>query len=201
MPLDARRYGREGGVMRKGRVYPIFACAAMSMAGAASASDYGCRVLLCLANPAGPAAVSQCVPPISQLWRDLAHVPPRPFPTCDEARPAYAAQNTTYYDPCPVGTTALDNGVYAIQHGSDVTIPYVGIGAGDGLMPSIDVSLGSKVCVGRQVGQIGMYWGGGESASWALVNVYDRVAILDPATSPRVIDVYLDGVLYRRVRW
>ena len=54
------------------------------------ASDYGCRVLLCLANPDGPTAVAMCIPPITQLWRDLARVPPRPFPTCDEARPAIA---------------------------------------------------------------------------------------------------------------
>jgi hypothetical protein len=187
--------------MRKVRVYPAAAVAAVAIATQASASDYGCRVLLCLANPAGPTAVSQCVPPITQLWRDLSRVPPRPFPTCDEARPAYAAQTYTYYDPCPEGTTALENGVYAIQQGSDAAIPYVGIGAGDDLMPSIDVTLGSKVCVGRQVGQIGMFWGSGDSGTSALVNVYDRVAILDPATSPRVIDVYLDGTLYRRVRW
>ena len=35
----------------------------------------------------------------------------------------------------------------------------------------------------------------------ATVNVYDRVAFLDPASSPRVIDVYLDNALFRRVRW
>ena len=40
----------------------------------AQASDYGCRVLLCLANPAGPTAIAQCVPPITQLWRDLARL-------------------------------------------------------------------------------------------------------------------------------
>ena len=96
--------------MRKVRVYPAIAFAAVVISTHASASDYGCRVLLCLANPAGPTAVSQCVPPITQLWRDLARTPPRPFPTCDEARPAYAEQTTTYYDPCPEGTDALENG-------------------------------------------------------------------------------------------
>ena len=91
--------------------------------------------------------------------------------------------------------------MFAIQQGSDAAIPYVGIGTGDDLMPSMDVTLGSKVCVGRQAGQIGMFWGSADGGNYALVNVYDRVAILDPATSPRVIDVYLDGALYRRVRW
>ena len=70
----------------------------------AVASDYGCRVLMCLSNPAGPTAVAMCIPPITQLWRDLARLPPQPFPTCDEARPAIAVQNETWYDPCPAGT-------------------------------------------------------------------------------------------------
>jgi len=170
----------------------------------ASASDYGCKVLLCLANPAGPTAVAQCVPPISQLWRDLAHVPPRPFPTCDEARPAQAVQNTTYYDPCPDGTTALDTGVLALQQGMpDFSQPSVGIGSGDGLMPWNGDSfvLTSKVCIGRQVGQTWVMTGSGDNSWGGFVNVYDRVAVLDPAMSPRVIDVYLNGGLYRRVRW
>ena len=170
----------------------------------ASASDYGRRVLLCLANPAGPTAVAQCVPPITQLWRDLAHIPPRPFPTCDDARPAVAVQNTTYYDPCPEGTTALDAGGLALQQGMpDGSQPAVGIGSGDNLAPNNGdgVFLGSKVCVGRPVGQVWVMTGSGDN-SWAgFVNVYDRIAILDPAMSPNVIDVYLDNALYRRVRW
>jgi hypothetical protein len=170
----------------------------------ALASDYGCRVLLCLANPAGPTAVAQCVPPITQLWRDLAHVPPRPFPTCDEARPAYAAQNMTYYDPCPDGTSALDVGVLALQQGApDGAPPEVGIGDSDGLTaPSGDgVLLGRKVCVGRRVGQAWVFTGRGDNSWSGYVDVYDRIAILDPATSPNVIDVYLNNALYRRVRW
>jgi hypothetical protein len=170
----------------------------------AQASDYGCRVLLCLANPAGPTAVAQCVPPITQLWRDLAHVPPRPFPTCDEARPAYAVQNTTYYDPCPAGTMALETGGLALQQGAPLgTQPAVGIGSGDNVAPSNGdgVFLGSKVCVGNPVGQIWVMTGEGDH-SWAgYVDLYDRIAILDPATSPNVIDVYLNDALYRRVRW
>ena len=177
-------------------------CAAL-LTGQAQASDYGCRVLLCLANPAGPTAVAQCVPPITQLWRDLAHVPPRPFPTCDEARPAQAVQNTTWYDPCPDGTAALENGAYALQQGAPDTTPLAGIGTGDGLFPDPvhDMLLGRKVCVGRQVGQVIATIGSGEGMSVQLVNVYDRIAVLDPATSPNVIDVYLNNALYRRVRW
>ena len=168
----------------------------------AQASDYGCKVLLCLANPAGPTAVAQCVPPITQLWRDLARVPPRPFPTCEEARPATAVQNETWYDPCPEGTFALEDGVYGARQ-VDLTSAYLGIGEGDNLRPSgIDApALGSKVCVGRPVGQVSIQVGYGENATSVLANIYDRLALLDPATSPRVIDVFLNNALYRRVRW
>ena len=169
---------------------------------AAHASAYGCRVLLCLANPLGPTAVAQCVPPIIQLWRDLAQVPPRPFPTCDEALPSTAVQNTSFYDPCPDGTTALDTGALALQQGApDQTSPSVGIGDGDNQVQNGDFTLASKVCVGRQVGQVWLSTGSGDNVWSGYVGVYDRVAILDPATSPRVIDVYLNGALYRRVRW
>lgn len=34
-------------------------------------SDWGCQVLLCLSNPKGPEAVSECVPPIERLWEAL----------------------------------------------------------------------------------------------------------------------------------
>ena len=85
--------------MRKVTFSLLALAAGLTLTSSAQASDYGCKVLLCLANPAGPTAVAQCVPPITQLWRDLARVPPNPFPTCDEARPAIAVQNTTWYDP------------------------------------------------------------------------------------------------------
>lgn len=168
----------------------------------AFASDYGCRVLLCLSNPAGPTAVAMCVPPITQLWRDLGRIPPRPFPTCDEARPATAVQNETWYDPCPEGTTALQDGAYGARQ-VDPTSAYLGIGEGDDLRPGSENSpvLGSKVCVGRPVGQVSVQIGYGENATSVLANVYDGLALLDPAISPRVIDVYLNNALYRRVRW
>ncbi len=189
--------------MRKITVFGLSVIAGWAISSQAHASDYGCKVLLCLANPAGPTAVGQCVPPISQLWRDLARVPPRPFPTCDEARPAMATQNETWYDRCPEGTLALEDGAYGAPQ-ADQTSAYLGIGEGDNLQPISGDNpfvLGSKVCVGRQVGQVSVQVGYGENATSVLANVYDRLALLDPATSPRVIDVYLNNALYRRVRW
>lgn len=47
----------------------------------ARADDWGCQVILCLANPGGPEQYSQCVPPIEKLWSALRHGDP--FPTCD----------------------------------------------------------------------------------------------------------------------
>jgi len=47
----------------------------------ARADDWGCQVLLCLADPRGPETESACVPPIEKLWSELRHG--HAFPTCD----------------------------------------------------------------------------------------------------------------------
>jgi len=149
-------------------------------------------------------AVAACVPPISQLWRDLAHVPPRPFPTCDEAHPAIAVQNYTWYDPCPEGTDALEAGAYATLSSDPFAMnPVIGIGTGEDLLPNDDSGpLSSrKVCVSGSRNQVTQWLGSGESGTMITVTVYDRMVVMDPATSPRAIDVFLDGTLYRRVRW
>lgn len=174
---------------------------------AANASDYGCKVLLCLANPNGSTAVSQCVPPIDQLHRDLARG--RPFPTCDMASApdgtggrAWAQQGVSYYDPCPPGTTALPSGSLAVEGAGGAL--YTGIGEGDGLMPSYGESaspMPSKVCVGKHVGDALVVTGSGESYAEGVAASYDRVALLDAQGSPNVIDVYINSALYRRVRW
>ena len=174
---------------------------------AANASDYGCKVLLCLANPNGPKAVSECVPPINQLFRDLARG--RAFPTCDLASApggpggrSWAQQNFSYYDVCPSGTTALSSGLYAVQ--GSATLVYRGIGEGDGMSPGSGddyTPLPGKVCVGNKVGDTYVSMGSGDDYSSYAAGVYDRVVMLDPAGSPNIIDVYVDSALYRRVRW
>lgn len=45
------------------------------------ADDWACEVILCLANPQGATAVTECVPPIKKLWRELAKG--HAFPTCN----------------------------------------------------------------------------------------------------------------------
>lgn len=46
----------------------------------ASASDWGCKVILCLATPGSPTTYAACVPPITKLWDALALG--GGFPTC-----------------------------------------------------------------------------------------------------------------------
>ena len=171
----------------------------------AVASDYGCRVLLCLSNPSGPTAVSQCVPPISQLWRDLARG--RAFPRCEEANTpanqAWAQMGTSYYDVCPAGTTALAAGALAVQGGPVLGSLVEGIGDGDALQPDPvnNVNLFPKTCVGQRTGQANVWLGDPLTGVLLTADVFDRVVVLDPQISPRVIDVYVNSQLYRRVRW
>ena len=49
---------------------------------------WGCQVFLCLANPDGPKAVGECVPPIDRLIRECIKPKPKhrkPFPKCAAA--------------------------------------------------------------------------------------------------------------------
>ena len=60
----------------------------------------GCKVLLCLAAP-GWRSISECVPTINQLYRDLARG--KPFPTCSMAGAGNSANNAWASAPanCP----------------------------------------------------------------------------------------------------
>ena len=49
----------------------------------AMADDWGCQVALCMANPAGPMALSECVAPIQRLYNVLAHH--GSWPSCSRA--------------------------------------------------------------------------------------------------------------------
>lgn len=184
----------------------------LAYAPTAHASDHGCKVLLCLANPNGPKAVSECVPDINQLFHDLAKG--RPFPACEMASapgnnggPSWAQQGYSYYDPCPEGTRALESGALAVQGNTGTpkhlynTEANAGIGEGDGLSPGDDAGLGQKVCVGNQVGTSYISNYDGYRTRSSMVGVYDRVVLLDPAGSPNIIDVFVNNALYRRVRW
>jgi len=173
--------------------------ASSGLATIANADDYGCKVLLCLANPNGPKAVSECVDPINRLYDDLRHG--RGFPRCDMANApsgkAYATTGTNWFNDCPTGTGALAPGAYAVQ-GGDRTQYYQGIGTGEGGVG------GQKVCVGNRTGftQVAIS-SGSDNGSYNNVDVgiYDRVVVLNPASSPNYIDVIVNGTRSTRVRW
>ncbi len=62
---------------------------------------WGCEVLLCLANPNGPRAVSECRPPIDKLFKCLSKRHPCKFPSCPMAGEGnYAKQLNDGFDPC-----------------------------------------------------------------------------------------------------
>jgi hypothetical protein len=145
----------------------------------ARADTWGCEVLLCLSNPAGPMAVTQCVPPITRLYQAIFKWRPDPFPTCtmssgtdSQAGGNYAyVAPPSYYDACPANTTALpvgQSGAVGTYVASPTTWPFqpgylmtgavsAGIGDGSGYFPGISddgttTALPAKTCVGVAVG-------------------------------------------------
>lgn len=177
-----------------------------------SADQWGCEVLLCLSNPVGPTAVKECEPPINRLWDHLREG--HEFPTCDMAKDgkssAYAKQGFNYFDPCPPGTGVLARGERAVQakptggmraawKPASVSEVRIGIGDGEGYSFSDRYAkLMPLVCVGNQVGTTSV---SPDGRSWFRVSVYDRVRTLRPQRSPRIIDVFINDALFRRVRW
>lgn len=44
----------------------------LTVSGEAKANDEGCTVILCLSNPAGWAAVAECIPPVQRALKAMA---------------------------------------------------------------------------------------------------------------------------------
>lgn len=203
--------------------------ATMAAAPQARADDWGCEVLLCLSNPAGPMAVAQCVPPIQRLYRAIFKWRPDPFPTClmSNGQDSSSGGNyahvapASYYDACPAGTSALSSDVYAAKGraatpAEQARMPAFrrtsfvmtssmvrGIGSGAGYSPSSDDgggSMPSKVCVGSYLGQTRVTVGMGDDREQYRVNVYDRLVLIDPAADTFNINVYVDNALFRNIR-
>ncbi|WP_426401018.1 hypothetical protein ACN9M1_27480 (plasmid) [Ralstonia sp. R-29] len=165
-------------------------------AGHASASDYGCKVLLCLANPAsngGPKGVAECVDPINRLYNDLAHG--RPFPRCEEAEATgnRAVPVNDPFDPCPSPLQPAEPDQYVVQGQSSANSVF---GYSQTAAPQLGATAGQRACVGRFVGRYQM--GGNDDGT--TINVYDRV-VWQKAQSPRAIDLYQDNVWQQRVHW
>jgi hypothetical protein len=144
------------------KVFPkLFLCAALMsilFPKHSYASDdalWGCEVLLCLANPAGPMAAPYCVKPIKKLFTALAKFPPDPFPKCKEAGPGNYADigGQDHYDDCPAGQKHVKSGVLVTSttsaapyvsgnkykfHKSKLKYPYLGSNSQEG--STVDVS-------------------------------------------------------------
>ncbi len=54
------------------------------MTQSACADDWGCQVMLCMSNPAGPMAVAECVQPMQRLYDAMSRKGFQ-WPTCDLA--------------------------------------------------------------------------------------------------------------------
>ncbi len=178
----------------------------------ASADQWGCEVLLCLSNPAGPTAVKECEPPIHRLRDHLRDG--HEFPTCDMAKDgkssAYAKLGFNFFDPCPAGTRPLALGERAVQatmgggtrtswKPASVSDVLTGIGDGEGYSFSDRYARTMPlVCVGNQITTTSI---SPDGRSRFRVSVYDRVTTFRPHGSPRIIDVYINDALFRRVRW
>jgi hypothetical protein len=212
----------------------LFAAVAMVVAApftstAAKADTWGCEVLLCLSNPAGPMAVAQCVPPIKRLYRAIFKWKPDPFPTCAMAqgpngRSWANVESNNYYDSCPAGTTPLSRGAWAVTGTADdvkkgnerrwfginvnpeLAAKPMSLGIGEGGYADIrsedNYSPARKVCVGHHMGNtvITRSDGGTDSTQSFDVGVYDRIVHLDPYVNGFAIKVFVDSQLYRVVR-
>ncbi|WP_250479849.1 MULTISPECIES: hypothetical protein [unclassified Caballeronia] len=189
----------------------LVALLALSACISTQASEYGCKVLLCLANPAsngGPRGVGECVPPIDQLYHDLSKG--RAFPSCDLADgndgSSYARQVYDPYDPCPAPLLPAKRGSYVVQ-GQRRSSNKKGEFAGDGSYtlsepPQASESSvgygyasGARACVGQPIGS---YVVGDENGY--TVTVFDKLLWQRPQ-NPRAIDIYIDHGWQQRVRW
>ena len=215
------------------KLQKISACFALAFGLAAApqarADNWGCEVLLCLSNPAGPMAVAQCVPPITRLYRAIFKWRPDPFPSCTMSNGSDSASGGNYafvappsfYDACPSGTSQVGFGGLAAVgrlltpaeqaaqprwNPQPLVITSSTVGSVAEYQESGDSgSYGwvrfTKVCGGNFLGQVTQSTGTSwDDYSSVTVNVYDRVVLIDPAVDSFNINVMLNNSLFRNIR-
>jgi hypothetical protein len=183
---------------------------------AARADNWGCEVLLCLSNPSGPTAVSQCEPPIKKLYSVLSQKPPGDFPKCDMAKNkqsgnSWAEQSNNWFNECPAGTKQIERNELAIQGDANTLSGMQPIDLGkavsglDETTSSSEMPVGSnttlKVCGNTLLGTVKVTSRQDDAVYSTDVNVYKQIVFIDRAKSPRLINVYINDQLYRQVRW
>ncbi len=170
-------------------------CLTTAAPGLAQASDFGCKVLLCLASPKGPRQFVECVPPIDQLFRDLAKG--RPFPTCDFADgndgSNFARPAREPYEPCPEGLTPAAAGSMVgegYRKGAYVQLTDQQYGTSEGGDGS------ARACVGQLLGSFAT----GSAEDTRYVNVFDKV-VWQQYKGYNGIDVFINNKLFNRIWW
>lgn len=109
LPANGSRGGSVGPHPRRASVIAL-ACGLAGMVAPTTAHAVdGCLVLLCLAAPSWR-AIPQCVPPVQQLFRDLARG--KPFPTCSMSGVGNSANHAWSNAPafCPPQYTRVIDG-------------------------------------------------------------------------------------------
>ena len=184
----------------------LLCCTLALAATGATASEYGCKVLLCLATPAsngGPKGVAECVAPIEQLEWDMAHG--RPFPRCDASdgndSGNYAQPVFDAYDPCPNALKPAGAGGYVVAGklapaGSPFAASSGYIVSGAPQVSEAVPSRSPRACVGKPMGT---YQVGSQDDGYA-VSVFDQV-VWQQAQSPRAIDLFINGQWRNRTHW
>lgn len=124
LPNRFRSFKRWRGVWL---VWLVFLLALMGWSGPAAAEDqddqeWGCTLLLCFANPAGPMAAPACVPPVRRMLVQMAKFwKAFQVPTClaGNEKGSRLALLPASYPACPEGMTALDAGVKVVMTSPD----------------------------------------------------------------------------------
>lgn len=184
---------------------------------------WGCEVLLCLANPNGPRAVSECKPPIDRLFRCLSKRHPCKFPSCPMAGDGnYAKQLKDSFDPCSIygkdyheasegylakfydENSKKSLSKYEQQYGERKGYLPVGFNYnGEKVFPDGEGGTyigGSKACVKSKPKVVRESFSCEYGICYRTVYVYDDI-LWQSQKSRRAIDVYIDGKIFNRVHW
>lgn len=172
--------------------------------------EWGCKVLLCLADPRGPKAEPECRPPIDRLYEELRSRHPH-FPTCPMAGDGnYAQPLLDPFDPCSLAGDGLEDAPEGYvaegrrielrpgRYRTEITkAPRMNTAGRDRGTESTFVT---KACVKDPQGVYRWSEGWGDSEVGHTARLFGTVLWLEPQGS-RAIDVFIDGTLWRRVRY
>lgn len=198
--------------MKKILLIPLVAATFAIQTEVAKADDWGCTVLLCLADPRGAMTESECVSPIKKLYRHLAKG--GGFPSCllagdpDEGKGSFARLVHNPFDECPDGLAPKSGNI--AQGGQEVKDKWGRINANKHRLTysNSDTRLGGfgisttapRACVADYVGRYSVTIGSNKNNHVEYVDVYEQV-VWQKRKSPKAIDVYIDGKLQQRVRY